>query len=489
MNSSTMSSIFQKQASVTDEDLQRIRRYSKYWRFYEGDQWEGERDVDRLITFNYCKAVVDKSVSFLFGKGFTFHPNHEDDGKIVDMLNEVWEYNQKTVTGIEMGQMGGVTGDCFVKVSWEEPETNGDGEPYDLEYPDGKVRLDVIPSKMVFPTYTSNDRKKMVKCEILYAVLTDGGQVEIHREEITRDKITIYRGDEVIEEKDNPINKINIVHIKNMPEAGRWSGQSDIEDIISLQKELNEKVTDISDIINYHSAPVTIIKGAKTKNLEKGARKVWGGLPTDSDVFNLQLNSDLSASNNYIDKVKTAIAELSNTPEESLGGMSNVSNATGVALRIQYAPLLEKTRIKRRTYGEGIREINKLILLFLQIKGTDEQQEFLDGILEDGDVEEIRKLFDIETKFPDPLPKDELLELEKISKRMDLGLETPKGALKALGYKGNIEEKLQEIYEYKAREQNMMFELGNNNADDSAGDDLGGIMEDLDAVEDNPQQN
>ena len=122
------------------------------------------------------------------------------------------------------------------------------------------------------------------------------------KEVVTRDTISYYIDNELVEEIPNILREINIVQIKNIPLAGESRGQSDLKSIIPLQKELNAKVTDVSDIINYHSAPITIIQGAKSKNLEKGAKKVWGGLPKDAKVYNLELNSDLNASKQfYID--------------------------------------------------------------------------------------------------------------------------------------------------------------------------------------------
>ena len=185
--------------------------------------------------------------------------------------------------------------------------------------------------------------------------------------------------------------------------------------IIPLQKELNAKVTDVSDIINYHSAPITIIQGAKSKNLEKGAKKVWGGLPKDAKVYNLELNSDLNASNNFISTIKTAIHELSNTPEDSLGGKSAVSNTTGVALQIKYAPILEKTWLKRQTYGGGIKDVCRLIIKLLRVKGSDEERKLLNDLMSTS--EGIKKVFDITVIFPDPLPKDEMVQLQIIAQR------------------------------------------------------------------------
>jgi hypothetical protein len=149
---------------------------------------------------------------------------------------------------------------------------------------------------------------------------------------------------------------------------------------------MNEKNTDVSDIINYHSAPITIIQGAKAKDLERGARKVWGGIPKDAKIFNLELHSDLNASNNFIDRIKTAIHELSNTPEDTLGKSAAISNTTGVALQIKYSPLMEKTWIKRQTYGKGIREICKLILKLLRIAGSEEVKAKLEPLMSDKEM-------------------------------------------------------------------------------------------------------
>jgi len=475
---------------LSDKHSKRIQEYSKMWKFYDGDHWDRDRAVERLITFNYSKAIVDKSVSFLFGKGFRIKP-HKDYTEIKEMVEEVWQYNNKDITGIEIGQMGAVTGDSFIRVSWENGKKNSQGIPHDLEYPDGKVRIDVLSSSMVFPEYATHNKNEMVSCKIIYVILQKdekSGKIQpkLYKEEITRDKIKYYVDDKLQKEIDNVVGKINVVHIRNLPKAGKSYGQSDLKAVTDLQKELNEKVTDVSDIINYHAAPITIIKGAKSKNLEKGARKVWGGLPADADVYNLKLESDLGASNKYIGKIKTAISELSNTPEDSLGGESNISNTTGVALRVKYAPLLEKTWIKRRTYGRGIKEVCKLILLYLKVKGDEEQQDILDEVIDGDDPKEIRKLFDFTIKFPDPLPKDELVELQKIAQKLNMGIETPKGALEELGYEGNIQEKLDEIREYQKQAQRDMFDIGSENSAENI--DIGGIKSDLDGKVENEQQ-
>ena len=449
-----------------------MREISEYWDFYLGEQWRVVREEgESLITFNYSKAIVDKSVSFLFGKGFRIQPHKEVAQELKPLLDEVWEYNKKDILGVEIGQMGAITGDCFIKVSWEDPEVDDNGMLYEEEYPDGKVRINVLPTSSVFPVYSSHDKDKMVSCTLQYAILEMGIEgkpvARMYKEVVTRDTISYYIDNELVEEIPNILREINIVQIKNIPLAGESRGQSDLKSIIPLQKELNAKVTDVSDIINYHSAPITIIQGAKSKNLEKGAKKVWGGLPKDAKVYNLELNSDLNASNNFISTIKTAIHELSNTPEDSLGGKSAVSNTTGVALQIKYAPLLEKTWLKRQTYGGGIKDVCRLVIKLLRVKGSDEERKLLNDLM--ATSEGIKKVFDITVTFPDPLPKDEMVQLQIIAQKMNLGLEEPEGALTDLGYEGDIQEKLEKIREYQKEQQNLMFDLAGAENIDIAG--------------------
>jgi len=464
--------VFELFSGLGLSEQRRLNEISEYWDFYLGEQWRVVREEgESLITFNYAKAIVDKSVSFLFGKGFRIQPHKEVAQELKPLLDEVWEYNKKDILGVEIGQMGAITGDCFIKVSWEDPEVDDNGMLYEEEYPDGKVRINVLPTSSVFPVYSSHDKDKMVSCTIQYAILEmgiDGKPVaRMYKEVVTRDIISYYIDNELVEEIPNILREINIVQIKNIPLAGESRGQSDLKSIIPLQKELNAKVTDVSDIINYHSAPITIIQGAKSKNLEKGAKKVWGGLPKDAKVYNLELNSDLNASNSFISTIKTAIHELSNTPEDSLGGKSAVSNTTGVALQIKYAPLLEKTWLKRQTYGGGIKDVCRLIIKLLRVKGSDEERKLLNDLMSTS--EGIKKVFDITVTFPDPLPKDEMVQLQIIAQKMNLGLEEPEGALKELGYEGDIQEKLEKIREYQKEQQNLMFDLAGAENIDIAG--------------------
>ena len=448
-------------STLSAEETRRIAIGSQFWNFYLGNQWgytrgsvsdDGEEfyNDDPTVTLNYCKAIVDKSTSFLFGKGFSLKFDPDVNDTLSPIVTSVFRDNDMDVKSIMIGQQGSITGDAFIQVAWDE-------EADDL-HPNGKPSISLLPYNTVFPTYDPQNRERMLSCEIKYLVLGEHDEEYVYSQTITKDKITTMHGNRIIEEIPNALGQINIVHIKNMPLAGFCYGQSDLVSILPLQRELNAKVTDVSDIINYHAAPVTIIQGARSKNLERGAKKVWGGLPKDAKVYNLELSSDLNASNNFITMIKKSIHELSNTPEMSLGASGAISNTSGVALQTVYSPLLEKTWIKRMTYGAGLVKVSTLVLKLLHLKGDDDTRSKLSEILDN--LETRKKAFSPDVVFADPLPKDEQIQMQLLAQKLNSGLEEPEGALQELGFKGDIKEKLEKIRKYQQEKQDMMFDTG-----------------------------
>ena len=277
-------------------------------------------------------------------------------------------------------------------------------------------------------------------------------QVFTYTEILTDSFIEEYVNDEMIDQRENPLGTIPIAHIANVPVEGSPWGLSDIQDILSLNREYNEKATDISDIINYHAKPVTIVKGAKVGNLTKGADKVWAGLPKDADVYHLEMQNNLQAPMMFMEALKRSMHEMTGVPETALGQKQAVSNTSGVALAIEYQPLMNRFHIKTMQYGKGLEHINELVLLTLAVK---EPQAFQFNPTEVSEVDPAQPLmldltdpltYRTEVDFPPPLPTDELILLNEVQAKMALGLESKKGALKKLG-EAFPDEVLAEVFE------------------------------------------
>jgi hypothetical protein len=236
------------------------------------------------------------------------------------------------------------------------------------------------------------------------------------------------------------LGTIPVIHIANIRVSGSPWGLSDCYDIIPLNRSYNETSTDIADIVNYHAAPVTVIIGAKANQLEKGANKVWGGLPKDAKVSNLEGGAvGLRGAMEYIAMLKKAMHELTGVPETALGQAQQISNTSGVALSITYQPLMNKWNQKVIQYKRGLKRVNELVLMNLALK---EPEAFMynpmeDEVLSPGQTTQLDPAdpltYRSEIHFPPPLPLDKLIVLNEIQTKMSLGLESKEGALRLLG--------------------------------------------------------
>jgi hypothetical protein len=142
--------------------------------------------------------------------------------------------------------------------------------------------------------------------------------------------------------------------------------------------------------------------------------------------------------------------EMSGVPVTALGQEQAVSNTSGVALQIQYQPMMQKFKQKSASYGKGFAKINELVLKTLALKEPElfVYDPSVDPPLKDGQLP-ILDLRDPNTyrtraSFRTPLPIDKLIVLNEIMSEMQLGLESKRGALRRLG-EIMPDEKLEEL--------------------------------------------
>ena len=441
---------------LADEEFEvhgpRLNRYSLNWAMYLGHHWGYRREQGEMqIAVNYYRAFNDYLSRFTFGHGIHFRSPKATEAIIPDRLERIWEVdNAKMRVLLEIGQQGGITGDCFVKIAYEEPWTDTAGH-----FHPGRVRLLPMNSSFCFPEFHPHDRTRLLRFKQKYRFwgtsLEGTRQVFTYTEILTDDVIEEYVNDELIDSRPNPLGLIPVVHIPNVPVSGSPWGLSDAHDIITINRAYNEISTDVADIINYHASPVTVIVGAKASNLEKGAKKVWGGLPKDAQVFNLEGGAQgIDGALKYLELLKRSMHEIMNIPETALGQVQAISNTSGVALSIQYQPLMNRYSQKVAQYGKGIEKINELALRTLFLKEPEMMiyNPDVDGPIKEGQLPVLDPNDPISymnyAHFPQPLPLDKLIALNEIQTKLGMGLESKEGALRTLGEEFP-EEKLEEI--------------------------------------------
>ena len=430
----------------------RLNRYSLNWAMYLGHHWGYRREQGEMqISLNYYRAFLDYIARFTFGNGIHFRSPKATEAIIPDRLERVWTIdNDKQHVLFEMAQTGGITGDCFVKVAYEDGYQDSIGRVHA-----GRVRILPLNPAFCFPEFHPHDRQRLLRFKQKYRFwgtsLEGTRQVFTYTEILTDDIIEEYINDELIDSRPNPLGQIPVVHIANIPVSGSPWGLSDAHDIITINRSYNEIATDIADIINYHAAPVTVIVGAKASNLEKGAKKVWGGLPKDAQVFNLEGGgAGIQGALEFMDRLKMSMHEIMQVPENALGQSQAISNTSGVALSIQFQPLMNRWSQKTAVYGRGLERINELVILNLAVKEPETliYNPESDGPIKDGQLPQLDPNDPITyvtySHFPPPLPLDKLVLLNELQQKIAMGLESKEGALRALGEEFP-EEKLVEI--------------------------------------------
>ena len=166
-------------------------------------------------------------------------------------------------------------------------------------------------------------------------------------------------------------------------------------------------------------------------------------MPKDADVKNLELNSDLGASNIYIQNVKDSMREIKGMPALALGGNDLPTNLSGVALQIAFMPLIDTIKMKQNITKARLELVNRIALKIA----------FDENLLEKPNTS-AQKIYNHSATFGDILPKDLQQELESLQSELKMGLETREGAAIRLK-KENVEELLKKVEEEK--EDNPQF--------------------------------
>lgn len=470
---------------LSDEEFEvhgpRLTRYAQNWAFYLGHHWAYRRQVgEPQLVFNWTAAFSNYLTNFTFTKPVQFMSDKRVAHIVPALIDRILSKdNKKEQLFWEMGNLGSVSGDAFAKIAYEPPwfmtKDNQIHEGYPTEAQRralkvahrGKVRILALNPAFCFPEWAPHDQNRLLRFKLKYrfwATSPEGTrQVYTYTEILQDDIIQEYVNDQLIDQRDNPLGEIPIVHIANKPAASSPWGLADIQDIIGLNREYNEKATEISDILNYHVAPVTIITGAKTNNIERGANKVWGILNDAAKVYNLPTGTEgVPPALEYLIALEDKMSKVMGVPQSCLGEQQAVSNTSGVALTIQYFPVMLQYALKCQQYGYGWKQIMYYALrtLFLEEPETLLWDPDTDGLWEDKDVQppEVDPFdpvtYDMDVIWPPPLPVDQLVILNELLLKMQLGIESKRGALEELGEQFP-DEKLLELFEEIIREAKM----------------------------------
>jgi hypothetical protein len=180
---------------------------------------------------------------------------------------------------------------------------------------------------------------------------------------------------------------------------------------------------------------------------------VWAINNKDAKVEQLELETNFTGPLGYMELIKQAMHELTGVPAQALGTMQPISNTSGVALTVQYQPLMLKFERKKVQYTPLFQRINELVIrhAFLFAPELTVYNPTLSAaMLKPDQFPELDPTLPVSYRsyvdWPAPMPMDKLIKINEIQAMMAMNLESRKGALRDLGY-AFPDQKLREIFE------------------------------------------
>lgn len=377
------------QAPTPQVDLDRKRQMKDAWKSYRGEfddplKLDSDGLNDNVIS-NRCAPIVDKGVSFLFGQPIKIEATEETpttSSEIQDYLDGFWGDDDDKMTLLSLIAFnGGVCGQAFVKLIPAQGQ---------MKYP-RMVPLDPMLVRMVTPPDDCNlilayiieyPGPNDTQCRQIIARVDPDGLAGIADNYDLDDTWTITnyqkRGmatggglsnqwTQVGKTEEWPYPFAPVFTNQNLPNPNEPWGIPDLTpDLIRQNKVLNFIQSNTSRIIKYYAHPTTWAKGIGDSGQIDRAP---GGLvilkSMDGEMGNLEMSSDLSSSLNFASTIRSDMDEQSRVPAVALGRQADLpkGNLPGITVKLMFQPLLEKSTMKRRTYGKPIRELSRAALV------------------------------------------------------------------------------------------------------------------------------
>jgi len=345
------------------EHRERAALFAMYWNYYRGKHKKHLKvkpgQADDNVILNYSKRVVNKGVTFLYGKPVEFEIDNSD-GRTAEeeYLDLVWGGNERKMALLQnIALNGGVCGTAFVRIYPEQPGVR-DSLPRLVNLDPSTVDVisnedDIEDVRAYHQVWRSGEDWKRHRID-----MQDNGDWFITEEE-TRSGGSVWQ---VTDESAWAYPFPPILTIQNLPSPNEVWGISDLEEA-DLNDAINFTASNISRILRFHSHPKTIGTGFGAKTLESTAVEEFWTIPNEAaKVFNLEMDSDLQSAYAYLQELRNAYAKITSVPELDPNQV-NVGAMSGFALRILYGDLLEATMVKRNTYGGMMAEANRRLLV------------------------------------------------------------------------------------------------------------------------------
>lgn len=316
------------------------------------------------------------------------------------------------------------------------------------------VQIQPLLAQYVFPRWHPLDLNKLLEVVIsfemwksdakdIYGIEGDSsGTTCLYWERWTATTYEQSIDSTVLVDQVNPYGFIPIVYIPRLRTGADFYGRSGVEPLIGVQNQINERMADVGDGINYHSHPIRWVKNymGNVDDLPLGPDDVWD-LGTSSTTMGepeagvLTSRSDYAGAMKYIQALVETAQDLAHIPPIARG-RDEGSQRSGVTLIVRMLPLVKLINRLRLWWRDGLSEVSKQALAMDRMWNAR------------GYTSDELYAHEVRAKLWPILPKDEQALIDQNISLVTNALKHPIDAMKDMG-DTSAEDSYERIMEYQ----------------------------------------
>lgn len=434
----------------SESHYNRIRRYKENKLLFEGkhadvfrNNFQGTDRAKELlyISVNLAGIICKKSADFLFGEEIKINAGVGEGTNEQKAFDRFYEQNHLNILLYESALSNSYAGDTFMKIRYGQEYA---GElPQDLD--PSRIIIENLNPEQVFPETViwNKDKVKAYNIAIPYYIEDEkrwylavekhtAGKILYSKYTITPLNYNLYGEVDrwtisgYVEgstyEVSTGVNMPLIIHIPNLSTVDRWQGIDDLTELHPLLDEINNRISQIADILDKHSNPAMAVPSGLLASDQDGnaqfrvaVDKVFEVMGKDDIIPSyITWNGQLDQAFQELDRLIDLVLTTAEIPAVALGrGDSGTSGSSGLAIKWRMNSLLAKVNRKRQYYQKGIKQMYYIAQKLEEAVGVADYTTVIPSIT-----------------FNDGLPKDDM-ELANI-------MSTRTGGAKTLSQKSAI---------------------------------------------------
>ena len=340
-------------------DAARVAGYRAYLDFYNGYHWDGlPAPQEKRLTFNYARAVVNKAASYLMGKGVQFAVDAPDGSgdegaraaqHAEALLQVCMERNSLALVDLDTAVDSAALGDGAFKVTWD---------------PDAQApNVSAVDPATLHCERQGDDYRRVAGNPLVTSPATSHRSPATIVEEWTPTTLTVWRDGGEANRMPNPYGFIPYVVFPNLRVPKEPWGQSDLVDIMAVNRDLNARLSILSHILEVSGNPIAVLENVTdSTGIKVGPGRLWE-LPKDARAYLLDLLSGggVGLHIEYINLLYRTLHDLAEMPRTAFGDGSGTAKS-GVALEIEMQPMLQKVARKRSIWTVALQERSRMVL-------------------------------------------------------------------------------------------------------------------------------